>query len=390
MDHPPLGRRSLIGLDCLAAALYTAVTLPADLGLVPCLVVAGVGLPVAVRRLWPLPVFCVVLAMSAVAMSLGVLRDPFVAAAFALYTVAVGRPSRRQVSTSAMGTLSAAGLLAVATIGLSVPETPSWWMNRLGLLPGGLVALGGALTVGRAVRDRRAFMARSAEQLAQRAVAREQLRIARELHDIVAHSMSVIAVKAGIANHVAEARPQEARDALAVIETTSRGALVELRHMLDVLRTAAGPAHADPAKPSGPGTPAQAGLAPAPGLAGLPGLVERAGMAGVRVDLKVDADELPEGVELSVYRIVQEALTNVVKHAAPARCAVTVTSDGREVGVEVTDDGPGTRTLPASPDGHGLIGMRERVTLYGGTFTAGPRPQGGFRVSVRLPYGEVS
>jgi signal transduction histidine kinase len=183
--------------------------------------------------------------------------------------------------------------------------------------------------------------------------------------------MSLIAVKAGVAVHVAEARPQEALDALRVIEDTSRGSLAEMRHLLGVLR--------DNGAPEGD-------LAPVPGLDGLPGLVDRAALAGVRIDLQVRATELPEGMALAVYRIVQEALTNIVKHAAPARGRVLIEQDLGEVRIEVTDDGPGIRMLPGDQAGHGLIGMRERAMMYGGDLTAGPRREGGFAVSARLPY----
>ncbi|MCP9955830.1 histidine kinase [Actinomadura madurae] len=181
--------------------------------------------------------------------------------------------------------------------------------------------------------------------------------------------MSLIAVKAGVAVHVAEARPEEALDALRVIEATSRSSLAEMRHLLGVLRTGA----------------ADAELTPSPGLADLSGLADRAAMAGVHVDLDVDTGDLPDGVALSAYRIVQEAITNVVKHAAPARCRVRVEADGVRMRIDVTDDGPGVRVLPGG-DGHGLIGMRERVMMYGGDFTAGPRPEGGFAVSAAFPY----
>lgn len=147
--------------------------------------------------------------------------------------------------------------------------------------------------------ERREYAARSAERLARESVAEERLRIARELHDVVAHSVGLIAVKAGVANHVLRSRPEEAHEALRVIETSSRSALVEMRRLLGVLRT----------EPPG--------LGPLPGLAALPELAERTRLAGVAVDLDVrDAGGVPEGVGLSVYRIVQEALTNVVKHAA--------------------------------------------------------------------------
>jgi signal transduction histidine kinase len=219
-------------------------------------------------------------------------------------------------------------------------------------------------TTGRAIYTRREYAAKSAVQLANAAVGDERLRIARELHDIVAHSMSLIAVKAGIANHVADQRPEEARDALRIIEATSRGTLTEMRRMLGVLRSET------------------ADLTPAPGLSGLPELAEQARMAGVDVTMTSPDTELPSGLEMSVYRIVQEALTNVVKHAGPVRCEVTVTANGKEVRIDVTDNGPGGPT----GSGHGLIGMRERVMMYDGSFTAGPRPEGGFAVSARMPY----
>ncbi|RSM59867.1 sensor histidine kinase [Actinoplanes sp. ATCC 53533] len=371
--------RDLIAVDALAAVAYTAVlviiTLDAPAGTgVPLpgriLLLAVVGLPLAVRRVWPVPVFAVVLAASIAAAVTGVAGDLFVAAAFALYPVAVTQPARRWVPTRAIGLLTCLAVLAGSVAGL-----PAWARDAAGgvLLSG--VLLGGAWTLGRAARERRAYAERSAAQLAERAVAGERLRIARELHDIVAHSMGVIAVKAGVAHHVMDKHPEVAREALGAIETTSRSALTELRQMLGVLRAESADDAAD-------------AYAPQPGLAGLPVLAERAAATGVRVDLRVaDLGSVPEGVELSVFRIVQEALTNVVKHAAPAACEVRVGRDGATITVEVTDDGPGRRQLPDDGGpGHGLVGMRERVTLYGGTFAAGPRPGGGFRVSASLPF----
>ncbi|MER7459852.1 sensor histidine kinase [Micromonospora sp. NPDC126480] len=328
--------------------------------------VVAVGAPVAVRRFWPVPVFLVVFAASVAALAAGVLVDPFVAAAFALYPVATCA-RRAWVPTPVAGAVATAVL-----VGGAVAGTPYESWHRLGVIVLGAGFLAGAWTAGRMVRERRDDAARSAAELAGRAAAEERLRIARELHDVVAHSMSLIAVKAGIANHVMAVRPDEAQDALGVIEATSRTALAEMRQLLGVLRSGADTAQ----------------LAPAPGLAGLPALVERAEQAGVPVDFDVrGTDRLPEGVALSVYRIVQEALTNVVRHAAPTRCQVSVAVGCGEVHVEVTDDGPGTRVLP--PDrsaGHGLIGMRERALMYDGSFHAGPRPEGGFGVSARLPY----
>ncbi|XRQ16135.1 sensor histidine kinase [Actinomadura welshii] len=368
---PPrrLGRRGPIGLDAAAAVVYTlaALLLPGPTDASAALIVllaAATGLPLAVRRLWPGPVFAAVLTASTAAFLLGLPWDSYAAAGFALYIVAVTSGRRRWIPTPLIGAVSALVLLGAAVIGPA-----NWHAEVAGRLLLGCSVLGASWALGRVVRERRAEAARSARQLADRAVSDERLRIARELHDVVAHSMSLIAVKAGVAVHVAEARPQEALDALRVIESTSRGSLAEMRHLLGVLRT--GGSDAD--------------LGPSPGLADLAGLAERAAMAGVRVDLDVDAADLPEGLALSAYRIVQEAVTNVVKHAAPARCSVRVRDDGHRVRIDVTDDGPGARTLPGG-DGHGLVGMRERVMMYGGEFTAGPRPEGGFAVSAVIPY----
>jgi signal transduction histidine kinase len=235
----------------------------------------------------------------------------------------------------------------------------------------GALVLGAGFTMGVTARMRREYTERTATQLAEQAVAQERLRIARELHDIVAHSMSVIAVQAGIGNHVAAQRPDEAREALRVIEATSRGSLTEMRHLLGVLRSEVD-------------SPA---LAPAPGPAGIPDLVARARSAGAVVSAELDdATGLPEGVGLSVYRIVQEALTNVVRHAGPATCTVAVAVSEEAVRVEVTNDG---RPAEQRPGGHGLVGMRERVAVYGGTFEAGPRAQGGWRVAATLPVAQA-
>ncbi|GAA4800248.1 sensor histidine kinase [Streptomyces ziwulingensis] len=385
-------RSQLVLLDALAAVGYLAVlgigrvartpaAVPEAVVLPPwgtLLLVAVTGLPLAVRRLAPVPVLAVVLTGTVTSVLLDQVRDPFVAVALALYTVAVTGPERRWTPWCAAGVL---GLSAL--VGTELSSAPYWWLDGPGLVLFGWAAVGGAWAVGRGVRERRAAAALHAEHLARHAVDEERLHIARELHDVVAHSMGVIAVRAAVANHVAETRPQEAREALRVIEGTSRAALTEMRRMLGVLR-------AD--------TDAPGPLLPPPGLTRLPELAQAARTAGVDVDLEVrDAGDLPEGVELSVYRIVQEALTNVIKHAGPARCTVRVTTDGRgtcrrEVRMEVTDDGAGSPPpggAPGRDGGHGLIGMRERAALYGGTLTAGPGPSGGYRVRACLPYQPV-
>jgi signal transduction histidine kinase len=364
-----LRRAELIAADTAAAVGYTLFLL-SELPRVPpswpmWLAIAGAGLPVAVRRVWPVPAFGAALAGSVLGMAVDAVHDPLLAAAFVLYLVAT--TVRRPVwePTLAIGTLSLLGIFVVTAIGpLGGPGTRQIPAG-VGAALVGYVFLGGAWTIGRAVRERRASAARAARQLAERAAVEERLRIARELHDVVSHTLSLIGVKAAVANHVADAQPAEARDALRIIEATSRDAMTEMHRLLGVLR-------------------APAELAPPPDLAGLPALARRASMAGVQVDLDVrPAGELPPGVQLSVYRIVQEAVTNVVKHAAPARCRVLVDSTVDGVRVEVTDDGPAVSRPPVP--GHGLIGMRERVGMHGGTFSAGPHPTGGFAVAAVLP-----
>jgi signal transduction histidine kinase len=211
-------------------------------------------------------------------------------------------------------------------------------------------------------------------------VIEERTRIARELHDVVAHRVSLMTVQAGAAKAVAAQDPEGALRAMSAVEEAGRQALDELRHLLGVLR---------------PETDLD-GLGPQPGLADLPRLVEQTRGAGLDVSLATDGvvAGLPARVDLFAYRIVQEALTNVLKHAGPgARTEVRLGSDGRGVVIEVLDDGPGA-TAPPGPDaddagarGHGIVGMRERARLLGGTLDASPRPGGGFSVVAHLPTG---
>ncbi|MEV1175425.1 sensor histidine kinase [Nonomuraea sp. NPDC049784] len=388
-----LSRRQLVMLDLVAgmcfafASFTTAVNATALPPWVRIAIPFGLGLPLALRRLWPLPVFCFTLVLAIFAVLVDAVAFAYLAPAYALYIVAFSDRVGVAVPTSGIGALSLVTVFGLAVAGVPRDSAPGWLLHLDKPLLG-IAALGGAWTVGRAVQERRLYAARDAERLAAQAVAEERLRIARELHDVVTHSVGLIAVKAGVANHVLATRPDEAHDALRVIETASRSALVEMRHLLGVLRSTSEP-----------------DLVPPPGLAGIEGLVEQARLAGVEVGLEVripgsDDDgrerdvrerrRLPEGVELSVYRIVQEALTNVAKHAAPARCRVSVVADGKNVRIEVVDDGPGRRALPSVGTGNGLIGMRERAAMYGGVFEAGRLPGRGFRVFARLPYEEVS
>lgn len=360
-----LSRRVLVMLDVALAVLVTSAVC-ANLAAgawapppgVPLWFAWAVSLtlavPLALRRLWPIPMLAASLALWVSASVLGIHWAGLLVAAIVLYTVAAELPMIP--SLIALVTSAFVAVVADAVV------------VRL-LIICAVLALTWAVGLGN--QQRRAVAAREAEHRARAAVGEERLHIARELHDIVAHGMSVIAVKASVANHVAESNPAEARAALVDIEATSRAALIDLRRMLGVLRSTDDGAPVDPA--------------PAPG--GLAELADRASLAGVRVRLAVNGvDDLPGGVGLSVYRIVQEALTNVVRHAAPASCEVTVDSAEGVVTIEVTDDGPGGST---EGSGHGLIGMRERVSLYGGEFTAGPRAEGGFAVRARLPYAEA-
>ena len=247
-----------------------------------------------------------------------------------------------------------------------------------------------AWLTGRNLRHRRARWAeltarteraeRDREEEARRAVTQERLRIARELHDVIAHSMSVIAVQSAVGNHVIDTQPGEARQALAAIEATSRSALTEMRRLLGVLRQEGEP---------------RGSLTPAPGLADLASLAGQVQDAGFKVWINVDGQrgDVPPGIDLSAYRIVQEALTNVIKHAGSSAANVTISYLPDSVTVDITDQGtdaPAARVpAPRTGAGHGIIGMRERVAVFGGEFAAGPGPGGGFRVRARFPIAEV-
>jgi signal transduction histidine kinase len=301
--------------------------------------------------------------------SAGVQSQMLVFGAYALGSYSAG--IKRVIGVATIGV----GLLVVMVIG--IPDAT-----------GANIILSGAFYMasyflGSTLRNRRLYMeqleqrAAAAEQdkveEANRAVADERLRIAQDLHDVVAHSMGVIAVQAGVGAHVIDSNPAEAKKSLEAISMTSRSTLTELRRMLGVLRE-----------------DENAQYAPAPGLADLDRLVHDVGAAGldVSVDRVGDASGLPPGVDFTAYRIVQESLTNVLKHAGPARANVRLQFEPMLLRIEVSDDGRGVNGR-AVAGGHGLIGMRERVGVYGGAFDAGPQTGGGFRVAVTLPYGET-
>ncbi|MGW2346683.1 sensor histidine kinase [Streptomyces sp. NPDC001661] len=344
------------------------------------LVAVCVGMPLAVRRLWPLPALAIVLGASATATLLDITRDPYISAALAVYAVALIEPTRRASAAFAL-TLVVSAAAVITGEAILTPSGP--WTEAASTAAFVWLVVGAAWAAGRVVRERRSRAARRDRRLAEEALAEERLRIARELHDIVSHSLSVIVVKAAVANHVAEARPQETRDAIEAIEQTGREALTEMRRALGVLRGDTADRRTR--------EPGSAETAPPPGLDDLPALIQRAERAGVRTELRTRlAVGLPAGTALAVYRIVQEALTNVVKHVGDGtHCQVTITVDSRgEVRIEVVDDGAGNAAATDRGElsgGHGLVGMRERVMMYGGTLAAGPRPGGGFAVSACLP-----
>jgi signal transduction histidine kinase len=384
-----------------------------------------VFIPVAMRRRAPVTAFwaLVILGVLLSELSPNVPAAIFLAAAYVLYTVTV--EGRRRTGAASLALLLAIMVaLSVVSSASVVSYARSDHASAGVFVPVALAAVI-AWIAGYSVRQRRRYVVTLQQQAASSAVAEERLRIARELHDVVAHSMSVIAVQAGYGQYVIDSSPDGARDALGAIQATSRDALEEMRRMLGVLRQQdAGPGLAGAEPLTGPGhavteaglagaasrlgttsgplagqpLATQAPLAPAPGLAGLDRLVRRTCGAGVRVTLEFrgQARPAPAGVDLSAYRIIQEALTNVVRHAGTgAACLVGVCYTDSDLVIQVTDNGGGVAgplsagtnpaSIAAAGTGHGIIGMRERVNLCGGTFKAGPLPDGGFQVTATLP-----
>ena len=237
------------------------------------------------------------------------------------------------------------------------------------------LVFGGPWAAGRAIRHRRVREQRLEREKAEAeaAIVQERSRIARELHDIVAHSISVMVLQARGGRRVIDAEPREAQEAFGVIERTGHHALEEMRRLLGMLRS----------------SDDQLALAPQPTLQQLDTLLDQVRAAGLPVEVEFEGEptELPPGVDLSAYRIVQEALTNALKHAGPARARVVVRYGEDELELEIADDGAGSGDGGGS--GHGLIGMRERVSVYGGELQAGRRPGGGYALRARLPLGST-
>ena len=296
----------------------------------------------------------------------------------ALYAVAAHEDHRRRAWLAMVA--SCFVLLAAASVSLLDTDDGFDFLTALSMI----TFLAAAIVAGVIIRNRerifvdteRRAAAAEADRLAaaERAVASERSRIAREMHDVVAHSMSVISVQAAAGREIVHADPDKAANVFATIEAVGRESLAELRRMLGVLRDTGN--HG-------------AALSPQPGIADITAVVAQSSASGVPTELVTEGDQraLAPGIELAVYRVVQEALTNVLKHAGPSTsAAVHIAYATNELTVEVTDDGRGAATeLSGRGAGHGLIGMRERVEIYGGTFSAGPRANGGFGVSAVLP-----
>ncbi len=377
----PLRRLHPVEADAVLAVLLAALgsaelarAVPPGSALTPAdplghALVAGVCATVALRRLATRRALAACLLLIAVLSALGYRQSSIGLPLFVLvYSLGARYPARP--ATPVLLLVPVVMGVSIATSREPVPFSD---------LASVSVSLVGAWWVGATVRRRR-------DDQTRQAVAEERLRIARELHDVVAHSMSVVAVQSGVAMHVLDADREAARASLAVIASTSRRALDEMRRLLDVLR---------------PDRPAAGELAPAPGLRDLPALAEEFRSAGlaVRLDVRHDAGsrsgaadgarpELPPAVDLTAYRIVQEALTNTLRHAGTGSAADVRIAYGPEtVRIDVTDDGRGTGLLRAGA-GAGLVGMRERVALFGGTIEVGPRSGGGWSVSARLPLRE--
>jgi signal transduction histidine kinase len=397
-ERPP-GRRQLvldIGMAVLLAAASAAqiafgrqasFATPAWTA-VRCLAVAAACGALPLRRRFPTPVLGVVAVAVALLNALSGSGRALITGGGGVAVLAVSL-AVYSVAAASAGPATAAWIgAAVATVeagAVSAAGGPEWGTVLLVLALAAAGWLAGENTRSRRVHlqgvlERAAEREREREQRVRQAGAEERLRIARELHDVVAHAMSIIAVRSGVARLVIDVRPDEAREALGIIEGTSRQALAELRLLVGVLR--------------GHETQDAADLEPAPGLAELPGLIARINEAGVPVGLRVEGEPrpLPPGVDLSAYRIVQEALTNVVRHAAPAAAELTVRYQPDQVVIEVTDDGCAGGARPAGParngTGHGIAGMRERAAVYGGGLVAEPTAAG-FRVLARIPTGQA-
>ncbi|MFJ3776189.1 sensor histidine kinase [Streptomyces sp. NPDC090075] len=356
---PPTGRHGTTGLVCL---------------------VLLASVPLAWRRRYPLAVLWIVLAANMLTPA-DVTRLTFYACVIAAYSAAAFSPHR----TAAITTLALAVLLTF-TIGRAVPHTPfgveptvpTQYVPLMISAPLVVVTVGLRTWKVRAAESRVRLAEveqRQAEAL-RGAVAHERARIARELHDVVTHNVSVMVIQAGAARKIMDAEPEQAREALLAVEAGGRTALGELRQVMGLLTM-----------DDDPDDPGEGELEPQPGLERLGPLIDRTRGTGTPVELTVSGTvrPLPAGVELTAYRVVQEALTNALKHAGGSSAVVRVDYGERELRVEVTDSGGTPGPAAATGNGRGLVGLRERLAVHGGTLSNGPRPLGGYRVRALIP-----
>ncbi|MFF1442169.1 sensor histidine kinase [Streptomyces sp. NPDC058295] len=364
--------RSYLLVDGVERARTGADTWPG--AVLPALLVT---LPLAVRRRYPLTVLGVVLGAGIYAPD-GEARIVFYSFVVATYSAIAYSPYR-----AALVVGLPLALLVLASIGdAGVPAVPDRYVPPLVLLPLAMAAYGIRTWRARADERQTRMAALERERAAElrRAAEHERARIARELHDVVTHHVSVMVIQAGAARTVLDAAPARSREALLAIEAGGRAAMTELRHAMGLLLMNSDDDGDDIAAVS-------ANTAPPPGLDQVEDLVGRVRASGLSVELTVTGARLPvpAGIDLAAYRVVQEALTNTMKHAAGARAAVTIAYGEADLGVEVTDTGGAPGTPSGTGTGHGLLGLRERLAVYGATLRNGPAPDGGYRVAVLIP-----
>ncbi|MFF7891494.1 sensor histidine kinase [Streptomyces sp. NPDC007907] len=327
-------------------------------------------LPLGLRRLYPLATFVTVL-VAALAIGGSASWITVLACVVGAYSAIVY--SRYRILAIAVLVMAAA--LSGYAFRNADPLLPGWSSPGFVLLVAGMLAsLVRFLQLRLATsRDRVTELQQAQEEAMRRAVAEERARIAAELHDVVTHNVSVMVIQAGAARKVMDVVPEQSKEALLAVEAGGRAAMAELRHVMGLL---AAPDHERPD-----------GLEPQPGLAQLDALVARVRAAGtpVSVGVSLPSEPLPSGVDLAAYRVVQEALTNTIKHARGAEASVAIGYTDDCLEIEVTDTGGGKDAPPVESNGRGHMGLRERLAVYDGELTAGPTPDGGYRVAARIP-----
>jgi signal transduction histidine kinase len=354
------------------------LTSAAHLSAMPSLAMAGVVLttaPLAFRRTYPASAFCVIV-LAIIATSRYTTAVTIAAAVFAAYSAVVYSRNR----PAALGCLAA----GAAVVTLDYPKVGPYIPGRLApllvLLP--TVALGYMMRMWQQRAGESAARLRRAEaehlEVTRRAVEEERARIAAELHDVVTHNVSMMVVQAGAGRRVLDSSPGDAREAMLAIEASGRTAMTELRHLLGLLAPSGAPELDEPGD--------HGGLRPQPGLDEVPALLDRVRAAGLAAELRVtgSARELPPGPDLAGYRVVQEALTNVIRHAEGARTKVRIEYRSHNLIIDVSNVA-GSPGPPGGGGGRGLIGLRERIAIYGGSLETGPRPGGGWRVRATIP-----